>query len=68
MISLQECESHIGYQAMQIVTNTDQKSGQFKQQCQKKMYDNTTSQLKQNSGETDLVARIHQNMPKNGCF
>ena len=29
---------------------------------------NTTLQLRRNSGETDLVARIHQNMPKFGCF
>ena len=29
---------------------------------------NITLQLRQNSGETDLVTRIHQNMPKIGCF
>ena len=29
---------------------------------------NTTLQLQRNSGETDLVARIHQNMPEIGCF
>ena len=29
---------------------------------------NITLQLRQNSGETDLVTRIHQNMTKIGCF
>ena len=29
---------------------------------------NTTLQLRRNSGETDLIARMHQNMPKVGCF
>ena len=29
---------------------------------------NTTFQLRRNSGETDLVTQIHQNMPKIGCF
>ena len=29
---------------------------------------NTTLQLWQNSGETDLVTQIHQNMSKIGCF
>ena len=53
MISLQECESHIGYQAMQIVTNADQKSGQFKQQCQKKVYDNTRAYLLARPGGDD---------------
>ena len=29
---------------------------------------NITLKLRQNSGETDLVTLIHQNMPKIGCF
>ena len=29
---------------------------------------NITLQLRQNSSETDLVTRTHQNMPKIGCF
>ena len=29
---------------------------------------NITLHLRRNSGEPDLVARIHQNMPKIGCF
>ena len=38
---------------MQIVTNADQKSGQFKQQCQKKMYDNTRAYLLARPGGDD---------------